>query len=186
MVCGAFHVLVQKRLQGRVAGVRAWKRAAAQQHLLIAAKNRYDVKNLSRTAEDYLEAILNVTLEKGYARTKDVACELGLSPSSVVEMFRKLDGMGLIEYRRYEGVVLKPAGREVAEAIKSRHDTLKEFLKIIHVPEKVAESDACYMEHELHPATIRQIRLLVEALRSDSGISEHIRRSTPPQERRAA
>jgi DtxR family Mn-dependent transcriptional regulator len=145
-------------------------------------ENRYTVKNLSRTAEDYLEAILNVTLEKGYARTKDVACELCLSPSSVVEMFRKLDGMGLVEYRRYEGVVLKPPGREVAEAIKSRHDTLREFLKVIHVPEKIADSDACYMEHELHPTTIRQIKLLVEALRADSGVSERIRRSTPRRE----
>ena len=144
--------------------------------------NGYTVKNLSRTAEDYLEAILNVTLEKGYARTKDVARELDLSPSTVVEMFRKLDRMGLIEYRRYEGVVLKPAGREVAEIIKSRHDTLKEFLKIIRVPEKIAESDACYMEHELHPTTIRQIRMLVEALRSESEISERILRSVPAQE----
>jgi len=25
------------------------------------------------------------------------------------EMFQKLDGMGLVEYRRYEGVVLPPA-----------------------------------------------------------------------------
>ncbi|MGE4375323.1 MAG: metal-dependent transcriptional regulator, partial [Methanoculleus sp.] len=32
--------------------------------------------NLSRRVEDYLEAILNVTREKGYARTKDVAREL--------------------------------------------------------------------------------------------------------------
>ncbi|WOX58110.1 metal-dependent transcriptional regulator [Methanoculleus receptaculi] len=130
--------------------------------------------NLSRRVEDYLEAILNVTLEKGYARTKDVARELDVSPSTVVEMFRKLGSMGFVDYRRYEGVVLLPAGREVAEAVKFRHDTLKEFLKIIHVPEKIANTDACYMEHELHPTTIRQIRLLVEALRSDPEICERI------------
>jgi DtxR family Mn-dependent transcriptional regulator len=141
-------------------------------------KHKDCAKNLSRRVEDYLEAILNVTLEKGYARTKDVACELDLSPSSVVEMFRKLDAMRLVEYRRYEGVVLNPAGREIAEVIKARHDTLREFLRIIHVSEKIANADACYMEHELHPETIRQIRLLVEALQSDSGVSERIRRST--------
>ncbi|MDD4568283.1 MAG: iron dependent repressor, metal binding and dimerization domain protein [Methanoculleus chikugoensis] len=145
-------------------------------------KHKDCAKNLSRRVEDYLEAILNVTLEKGYARTKDVACELDLSPSSVVEMFRKLDEMSLVEYRRYEGVVLNPGGREIAEVIKARHDTLKEFLRIIHVPEKIANADACYMEHELHPETIRQIRLLVEALQSDSGVSERIRRSTPRRE----
>ncbi|KUK63051.1 MAG: Iron dependent repressor [Methanoculleus marisnigri] len=139
--------------------------------------------NLSRRVEDYLEAILNVTLEKGYARTKDVACELEISPSTVVEMFQKLGAMGLVEYRRYEGVVLLPAGREVAEVIKFRHDTLKEFLMTLNVPEKIANADACYMEHELHPETIRQIRLLLEALQSDSGICERIRRKTPGWEK---
>lgn len=142
-------------------------------------KHKGYIKNLSRRAEDYLEAILNVTLEKGYARTKDVACELDLSPSSVVEMFRKLDGMGLVEYRRYEGVVLSPKGHEIAEAVKFRHDTLKEFLMAIHVPEKIANADACYMEHELHPKTIHQIRLLTKALQSDPTIAERIGRSPP-------
>lgn len=149
-------------------------------------KHQGCVKNLSRRVEDYLEAILNVTLEKGYARTKDVALELDISPSTVVEMFQKLDGMGLVEYRRYEGVVLSPAGREVAEVIKFRHDTLKEFLMAINVPEKTADSDACYMEHELHPETIRQIRLLIEALQSDPGICERIRRKTPGRENPSA
>ena len=119
------------------------------------------MKNLSRTAEDYLEAILNVTLEKGYARTKDVAHEPDLSHSSVV---------------------LKPAGREVAEVVRSRH----EILRVIHVPEKIADADACAMEHELHPATIQQIRLLVEVLRSDSGITGRIGRHTPAREESAA
>jgi len=143
--------------------------------------NGYAVNELSRTAEDYLEAILNITLQKGYARTKDVACELDLSPSSVVEMFRKLDRMGLIEYRRYEGVILKPAGREIAEAIKFRHDTLKEFLLRIRVPEEIADNDACFMEHELHPETVRQIRVLIEVLRNDPDLCDRIQKSMATQ-----
>jgi DtxR family Mn-dependent transcriptional regulator len=148
--------------------------------------NAYTVKELSRTAEDYLEAILNVTLEKGYARTKDVARELDLSPSSVVEMFRKLDRLGLIEYRRYEGVVLKPGGREIAETIKFRHDTLKEFLLRIRVPEEIADSDACFMEHELHPETVRQIRLLIEALREDQDLCDRIQNHIAAQHGKTA
>ncbi|QSZ66186.1 metal-dependent transcriptional regulator [Methanofollis aquaemaris] len=122
----------------------------------------HGVTALTRKAEDYLEAILNVSLEKGYARTKDVAGELEISPSSVVEMFQKLDRMDLVEYRRYEGVTLKPEGEKVAWVIKSRHDTLKSFLMLIEVPEMVADKDACFMEHELHPETIEQIGVLVE------------------------
>ncbi|MFA7563388.1 MAG: metal-dependent transcriptional regulator, partial [Methanoculleus sp.] len=76
------------------------------------------MRNLSRKAEDYLEAILNVSLEKGYAKTKDIAAELSVRPPTVVEMVRKLDAMGLVTHRRYEGVTLTPEGRSIAEVIK--------------------------------------------------------------------
>jgi DtxR family Mn-dependent transcriptional regulator len=124
-------------------------------------------KNLSRTVEDYLEAILNVTIQKGYARTGDVAKELCLAPSSVVEVFKKLDAMGFVEYRKYEGVVFKQKGREMAECIKYRHDTLREFLMMATVPADIAAEDACYMEHELHPVTIRCIRSFIEVFEED-------------------
>ena len=132
-------------------------------------------KNLSRTAEDYLEAILNVTLKKGYARTGDVAKELSLAPSSVVELFKKLDSMGLVEYRKYEGVVFKPEGREIAELIKYRHDTLREFLVMASVPDTIAAVDACYMEHELHPETIRCIRTFIEVFQEDPSLAALVR-----------
>jgi DtxR family Mn-dependent transcriptional regulator len=133
-------------------------------------------KNLSRTAEDYLEAILNVTLEKGYARTGDVARELRLAPSSVVELFKKLDAMGLVEYRKYEGVVFKPEGRKIAELIKCRHDTLREFLMMASVPADIAAVDACYMEHELHPETIRCIRSFIEVFEEDPTLSAMVQK----------
>jgi len=125
------------------------------------------VKQLSRKAEDYLEAIYNISLEKGYAKTKNVALELGISPPSVVEMFRKLDNMGFINYRRYEGVTLKPKGEEIAKIIKYRHETLKKFLILISVREEIADKDACIMEHELNSETIEQIKLFVDFLDSN-------------------
>ncbi len=124
------------------------------------------MKQLSRKAEDYLEAIYNISLEKGYAKTKNVALELGISPPSVVEMFRKLDNMGFINYRRYEGVTLKPKGEEIAKIIKYRHETLKKFLILISVREDIADKDACIMEHELNSETIEQIKLFVDFLDS--------------------
>lgn len=138
---------------------------------IFLAMNQHQgyVHTLTEKAEDYLEAILNVVLTKGYAKTKDVAAELGVSPSSVVEMFQKLDAIGLVKYRRYEGVVLTPRGRQIAEVIKFRHDTLKRFFLLIDVPEETAEKDACAMEHELSEKSIDQIRLFIEFL--DSGPS---------------
>jgi len=116
---------------------------------------------LSRKAEDYLEAILNVSSEKGYARTRDIARELGIQPPTVVEMVQKLDKTGMIVYRKYDGVTLTPQGRKIAEVIRDRHVTLRTFLELVRVPHEIAEKDACMMEHELSPETIEQIRSFI-------------------------
>ncbi len=132
------------------------------------------MSNLSRKTEDYLEAILDESLLKGYARNAGVSRRIGVSPPSVVEMFNKLDGLGFVTYRKYEGVVLTEEGRVIAQNIRDRHDTLKRLFCIINVPEDVADEDACLMEHELKSETVAQIRLLIEYLEAQAG-SEGIR-----------
>jgi len=122
---------------------------------------------LSRKAEDYLEAILNASSEKGYARTRDIARELCIQPPTVVEMVQKLDKTGMITYRKYDGVTLTPEGRKIAEVIKDRHETLRSFLEIVQVPHAIAEKDACMMEHELHPETIEQLRRFIAFCREN-------------------
>lgn len=124
---------------------------------------------LSRKAEDYLEAILNASSEKGYARTKDIARELDVQPPTVVEMVQKLDKMGMIVYRKYDGVTLTAEGRRIAEIIRDRHETIQKFLELFRVPEAIASKDACMMEHELAPDTIAQIRLFFAFLKENPG-----------------
>ncbi len=121
---------------------------------------------LSRKAEDYLEAILNITEEKGHSRIKDIAVTLEVRPPSVIEMMKKLDKKKFVTYRKYDGVTLTERGREIALIIKDRHDTIKAFLKIISVPEQIAERDACTMEHELDSITTKQIKNLVNFVKT--------------------
>lgn len=127
---------------------------------------------LTRKAEDYLEAILNITEDKGYVRIKDIANTLNIKPPSVIEMVKKLDNKGFVEYRKYDGIKLTKSGREIALVIKDRHDTIKSFLEIIRVPEKIADHDACVMEHELHSITTKQIKNLVNFVKTSPGHSQ--------------
>jgi len=120
---------------------------------------------VSRKTEEYLEAILNISLKKGYARTNDIAEELCIRPPSVVEMIQKLDLMGFVIYRKYEGVTLTDKGKKIAETVKDRHETLLSFLELFRVPADIATKDACKMEHELSPETITQIRRFEEFLK---------------------
>ena len=125
-------------------------------------------KRLSVKEEDYLESILNTILEKGYARSHDIADDLHVVPSAVSEMFAKLDGKGLVNYRKYEGVTLTSSGRQIAEQVKFRHTILVEFLEILGVPKKIADADACFMEHELNTVTIQKIKEFVNKSHEDA------------------
>ncbi len=57
-----------------------------------------------KSVEDYLEVIYNLFLNKGYARTKDIATELNVTAPSVSGMLKKLDKEGFVHYEKYSGV----------------------------------------------------------------------------------
>ena len=60
--------------------------------------------------EDYLKMLDLIIATKGYARVKDVSEIMGLSPSSVTGMFKKLNKEGYINYEKYGAVTLTKKG----------------------------------------------------------------------------
>ncbi len=119
-------------------------------------------ESVSGRVEDYLRTVYEIIERKGYARIKDISRELRVKPSSVVEMMRKLHDRGFVIYEKYGGITLTLQGRNVAEAVKMRHNTFKKFLEIILVPENVAAKDAHVLEHRLDSKTILQFTRFVE------------------------
>ncbi len=112
--------------------------------------------------EDYLEALDIIIEKKGYAQVKDVTKFLGVGASSVTEMFQKLGNAGYINYEKYSGVTLTKKGKNIAKKTRKKHDTLKEFLLIIGVDEKVANEDACKIEHIVNQETMNRLTKFVE------------------------
>jgi len=121
---------------------------------------------LSRKAEDYLEAIYTIVEEKGYARPRDIVKKMGVSAPSITEMLKKLYDVGLIKYERYTEVRLTSEGLSIAKKIKKRHEIFENFLKIIFISDKVAEEDACTLEHHLNSETVRQLSKFVDFVQS--------------------
>ena len=119
-------------------------------------------ESVSGRVEDYLRAVYEIIEQKGYARIKDISRELGVRPSSVVEMMKKLHDRGFVVYEKYGSITLTPQGSGVAEAVEMRHNTFKKFLEIILVPEDVAAKDAHVLEHRLDSKTILQFTRFVE------------------------
>lgn len=112
--------------------------------------------------EHYLEAILEVSGSRGYARCSELAERLGVSRSTVTEMLRKLGGRGLVIYAPCEPVVLTAEGRRSAALIRERHRVLQALLLHVGVPEPAVRGEACVLEHALKEETIEHIRNFVD------------------------
>lgn len=108
----------------------------------------------SQSAEDYLERIHELFEEKGYARVVDIASSLKVRQASVTSMVQKLAEAGYLKYEKYRGLILTPKGREVAEGIRSRHETLSRFFSLLGLDVATQRRDIEGIEHHLSPATM--------------------------------
>jgi DtxR family Mn-dependent transcriptional regulator len=117
---------------------------------------------ITARAEDYLRTIHKIIEQQGFAKTGDIALGLNVKPASVVEMLNKLQKLNLIIHKKYGEVKLTRKGLSIAEAIKKRHNTFREFLEIILVSHEVAVKDAHILEHKLDHKTILQFAKFVD------------------------
>lgn len=126
--------------------------------------------------DDYLEQILHLIEEKGYARAVDISTNLGISQASVTNMLRKLDGEGLVNHEKYRGTVLTEDGRRIARAIVERHETLTRFLRLFGLEEETIYRDVEGMEHHVSRPTLEVIRAVADALEGDAGFLAEVKR----------
>ncbi len=119
---------------------------------------------MSRTirTEDYVKAIYLAERKKGYARIVEISTMLEIKPPSVTEMIQKLVKKKLVKHERYGRIKLTRKGRKLARDVFKRHTVLKNFLMILGVNEKLADKDACKMEHDLSPETLEVLTKFVE------------------------
>ena len=113
--------------------------------------------NIYESAEDYLEQILILLEEKGYARSTDIAEALEVTKPSVSVAMKKLRENGYIVMDEGNYITLTDTGMDIAPRIYERHKALTRFLMQLGVEEKTAREDACKMEHDISPETFQAI-----------------------------
>lgn len=102
---------------------------------------------INESVEDYLERILILENENGFARSVDVAAGLNVTKPSVSHATKLLRENGYIDMDAQSRIRLTPAGREIAERTYERHTLLASFLTRLGVSPETAARDACRMEH---------------------------------------
>lgn len=112
------------------------------------------------SGEDYIETIYRLKKKNGNVFSVDVAREMGFSRPSVSR------AMSILRQENYivmdelsKEINLTEKGHKKAVEIYDKHKTLTSFLqKVAGVSAKVAESDACRIEHIISASTFKGIK----------------------------
>lgn len=110
------------------------------------------------SAENYLEAILMITKEKGYCRSIDIANLLNFSKPSVSVAMKNLRENGYITVEDEGHLKLTDKGTEIAIKVFERHHFLTEWLIHLGVSPETAAEDACRMEHVISEETFNAMK----------------------------
>ena len=115
----------------------------------------------AETAQDYVEAIADLSASLGEARVVDLARRLGVTHVTVNRTLARLKKIGLVNMEPYRAIFLTEAGHKLAEECKQRHKTVTAFLRSLGISEKVAELDAEGIEHHVSPETLATLERLL-------------------------
>jgi DtxR family manganese transport transcriptional regulator len=106
------------------------------------------------TAQDYVEAIADLTASLGEARVVDLARQMGVTHVTVNRTLARLKRAGFVNTKPYRAIFLTGAGHKLADECKRRHKTVVAFLHSLGISEKTAELDAEGIEHHVSPETL--------------------------------
>ncbi len=84
---------------------------------------------LSPTEENYLKAILKLSLENDeLVGTNAISNRMDIAAASVTDMLKKLSDKKLIKYEKYKGVALTEEGQKLANNLVRKHRLWETFL----------------------------------------------------------
>jgi DtxR family transcriptional regulator, Mn-dependent transcriptional regulator len=105
----------------------------------------------SEAIEDYLKAIYALSRDReGPVLNGEVAARLRVAPATATSMLKRLDALGLAEYRPYRGVLLTDPGEHLALEVIRHHRLIESYLsQALGMPEDRVHEEAEVLEHYL-------------------------------------
>ncbi len=126
---------------------------------------------LTPSMEDYVERIYRLSKDNGYTRIKELSNALNVQPPSVTRMMQKLTEIGLVNYEKYEVVVLTEQGILRGEILLTRHNIVEKFLKTIGVSERILEETE-KIEHTISKETLECLVMYLDFLKNNPCIQK--------------
>lgn len=115
--------------------------------------------------ERYLDVIYEIEAAGGEVRVKDIASALEVSYPSVSEMVDRLVTDGLVTHDKYQNISLTSRGRRIGKGLDEKHEVIKRFFaNVLGVDEKVADKDACEIEHVISNESLDRLVRYLESI----------------------
>lgn len=105
--------------------------------------------NVTEAVENYLEAILVLSQNLDEIRATDICSYMRYSRPTVSIAVKGMKQNGLIHVDGHNRISLTEEGRNIAESIYDRHNTIAQVLMLLGVERNIALEDACKMEHDI-------------------------------------
>ena len=111
-------------------------------------------RHASETAEDYVEAVLDLIEEKGECRVLDLSRFFNVSHVTVSRTVKRLNDANLLYTQPYKPIELTERGHKLAIKSKKRHEIVLSFLIKLGVDKANAEIDSEGIEHHVSSSTL--------------------------------
>ena len=115
-------------------------------------------RHASETAEDYVEAVMELIEEKGECRVLDLARYFNVSHVTVSRIVKRLQDEDLLYSKPYKPVELTVKGSKLAKRVKERHLIVLAFLTKLGVDKANAEIDSEGIEHHVGSKTLAAMK----------------------------
>lgn len=114
--------------------------------------------SLLESGENYLESIYRLSKLQDGVHAIHIVNDLGFSKPSVSVALKKLKDADYIIIDSESHIHLTEKGMKIAVKIYERHKILTELFIKLGVNKKIAEEDACKIEHDLSDETFEAIK----------------------------
>lgn len=127
---------------------------------------------ITEAVENYLETILILSKAQPDVHAIDICSYLGYSRPTVSIILKKMRDDDLVNVNSDNHITLTDTGREIAERIYDRHNTLSAFFILLGVKKDQALDDACKIEHDLSDETYSLLKKHYLEMSEKSGKTE--------------
>ncbi|MCD6375201.1 MAG: metal-dependent transcriptional regulator [Caldisericaceae bacterium] len=139
---------------------------------------KFDEIELTHSSVHHLLAMHELLAKNGYVRGVDIAKYLGISRSSVSITIHKLVKKGYIREDENKFYHFTDKGRELINNVLSKRRIIRLFFeKVLNLSEKMAEEEACKVEHLLEEETGQRLMNFVGFFLSNQGEANEFRKA---------